>query len=341
MAEQEQPCGAWARFKTGGSGIKTGGSGVLVGGRLFTLPTAAKSTAPDETVTSDCEAVIASMGAFPVVLAKAAAMIHQAEHGNADGVRRSTARLATLRNAMVHGCPADDESLTLVVGLLDQPSPASRAEQRKEWCTRLLRLCATTPCELASAALTLPCPLSATGSALSPCPAAEQVVTIPADPVSAAAPATPWRSLPAYCNQPFAVRTCCRPAVAVRPRDVFDALATGVVSGTYNERGWDSFLRTAMTAQFTITIAIRSAQLAEEYRTGFVRLLDSALRSLRLMLVVLLTALAHQPQTPAFLLVILATARHYGHRGEPDGRLLPAAGSAFSRQQGVGYAVVT
>jgi hypothetical protein len=59
------------------------------------------------------------------------------------------------------------------------------------------------------------------------------------------------------------------------------------------------------------------------------------------MLVVLLTALAHQSQTPAFLLVILATARHYGHRGEPDGRFLPAIDSAFGRQQGVGYAVVS
>jgi hypothetical protein len=114
-----------------------------------------------------------------------------------------------------------------------------------------------------------------------------------------------------------------------------------IFSGAYKDCGSDTFLRTALTEQFTITVAIRSVQLAEEYRTGFIRLLDSALRSMRLMLVALLTALAHQTQSPAFLLVILATARHYGHRGEPDGWLLPAAGSAFGRQQGVGYAVVT
>jgi hypothetical protein len=54
------------------------------------------------------------------------------------------------------------------------------------------------------------------------------------------------------------------------------------------------------------------------------------------MLVVLLAAIARQATAPTFLLVVLGSVRHYGHRGEPDHLPVPARILRSNQHQGNG-----
>lgn len=74
-----------------------------------------------------------------------------------------------------------------------------------------------------------------------------------------------------------------------------------------------------------LSVTFGTAQLARDYRAAQLRLASSILAALRLMFARLVSAIAHQRKAPAFLLVMLATARHYGHRSEPDHRPLLAS----------------
>jgi hypothetical protein len=74
-----------------------------------------------------------------------------------------------------------------------------------------------------------------------------------------------------------------------------------------------------------LSVTFGTTQLARDYRDSQLRLASSVLAALRLMLARLVSAFAHQPMAPAWLLVMLASARHYGHRSEPGHRsLLPS-----------------
>jgi hypothetical protein len=81
------------------------------------------------------------------------------------------------------------------------------------------------------------------------------------------------------------------------------------------------------------TVIIRNRQLVRDYRDGLRRVIGHVLAVLRLVLIIVLAALAHRPQVPVFLLVMLSTVRHYGRRGDSDGHSLPVC-SASRRPQG-------
>lgn len=66
----------------------------------------------------------------------------------------------------------------------------------------------------------------------------------------------------------------------------------------------------------SLSVTFGTTQLARDYRTAQLRLTSSILAARRLILARLVSAFARQPKAPAFLLVLLASARHYGHRSE-------------------------
>jgi hypothetical protein len=75
----------------------------------------------------------------------------------------------------------------------------------------------------------------------------------------------------------------------------------------------------------SLSVTFGTTQLARDYRTAQLRLTSSILAARRLILARLVSAFARQPKAPGFLLVMLASARHYGHRGESADQLLLAS----------------
>jgi len=67
-----------------------------------------------------------------------------------------------------------------------------------------------------------------------------------------------------------------------------------------------------------MSVMFSTAQLARDYRTAELLRGSSVLMALRIMLARIVSALACQPRVLTFLLVLLATVRHFGHRGESD-----------------------
>ena len=61
-----------------------------------------------------------------------------------------------------------------------------------------------------------------------------------------------------------------------------------------------------------------------QLREGMLRLFDGILTALKFALILFLAAFARGPNVRSFVLVLIATSRHYGHRSEPDDRALPA-----------------
>jgi hypothetical protein len=137
------------------------------------------------------------------------------------------------------------------------------------------------------------------------------------------------RALPAYAVRPYLVQQCC---LATPPfSTAMDVGGGSKSSAVTQELVWAHALASA-TMRFTVTFSDR--QLFQDYKNGLLRLVDTLLASLLRMLVVLLAALAHQAIAPAFLLVMLRSIRHYGHRGEPDHLALPALAPTFDRRRG-------
>jgi hypothetical protein len=75
----------------------------------------------------------------------------------------------------------------------------------------------------------------------------------------------------------------------------------------------------------SISVTFGTVQLARDYRTSQLLRASSTLVALRIMVARIVSALACQPRALAFLLVLLATVRHYGHRGESDHHSLLAS----------------
>jgi hypothetical protein len=75
----------------------------------------------------------------------------------------------------------------------------------------------------------------------------------------------------------------------------------------------------------SLSVTFGTTQLARDYRTAQLRLASSILAARRLMLARLVSAFVRQSKAPAFLLVMLASARHYGHRSESADHLLPTS----------------
>jgi hypothetical protein len=131
------------------------------------------------------------------------------------------------------------------------------------------------------------------------------------------------RALPRYGDQPFALRTCCgistlTPEAVLAawiPKQTFDL-------GTTRAERFYSVGMHLFSAPITATI--RDKRFVQDYREGLRRFLSGGLALLRLMVVTLLAALSHLARTPALLLVMLATARRYGRRGDDDSHLMSA-----------------
>lgn len=135
-----------------------------------------------------------------------------------------------------------------------------------------------------------------------------------------------WRALPVYATRPFALRACCTATV---PASAWTAVARPSAQAmTEDERALLLLYRLwhmgAKYASHRLRVTTQNRRLVRDYREGLRRLLFGVLRLLRSMAVTLLAALSHLAQTPTFLLVVIATVRHYGRRGDSNGHFLPA-----------------
>jgi hypothetical protein len=142
------------------------------------------------------------------------------------------------------------------------------------------------------------------------------------------------RKLPAYAIRSFVIRDCCDGSTPGFSADIVgdaqtvDAQVWSVATEpwTLSVNRWSTVVR--------LTVTIRDRQLVSDYREGLQRFLNALLALLLLVLTMVLTALNHQPQAPTFLLVMLRSIRHYGHRGDSDGHSLLGC-NATGRSKGV------
>jgi hypothetical protein len=141
-----------------------------------------------------------------------------------------------------------------------------------------------------------------------------------------------WRALPLYGDQLLIPRTCCGTST-LTPEAVAAAVNHGLSAPPVPVMESDDVLRLSMYLHFalpqrfaplTVTATIRDKRFVQEYREGWRRFLGGVLSLLRLMVVRLLTALSHLAWTPSFVLVMLATARRYGRRGDGDSHPMSA-----------------
>jgi hypothetical protein len=144
-----------------------------------------------------------------------------------------------------------------------------------------------------------------------------------------------WRALPLYAQRPFTLQACCTMSV---PTSVSNVVGPPVPEATVAlEDEWACILLwicEMYPPRASIRTTTQSRRLVRDYREGLRRFLVGVLLLLRSMAVTLLAALSHQTQAPAFLLVMLATARRYGRRGDGDAHALPASALQPKKQQG-------
>jgi hypothetical protein len=79
-----------------------------------------------------------------------------------------------------------------------------------------------------------------------------------------------------------------------------------------------------MHRQLTEETSSHPQELFQNVRDSLLRLVDGIRTVLRLMLIRVLSALSRRPDRLDFVLIILASCRSYGHRGEPADHALPA-----------------
>jgi hypothetical protein len=87
---------------------------------------------------------------------------------------------------------------------------------------------------------------------------------------------------------------------------------------TIRQRGSVVFDAIADRNLYSWSVTFGTTGLARDYRAARIHLVGSVFAALRLIRARLVSAFAHRPNAPAFLLIMLATARRYGHRSEPD-----------------------
>jgi hypothetical protein len=159
-----------------------------------------------------------------------------------------------------------------------------------------------------------------------------------------AEPGAPWQALPRYTDRPFIPRPCCGASVltpeavatAQSPKVPVPAPMSSIEFHEFAHRlMFDPVYRQLCAATAPLTVTIRDKQLAQDYRAGLRGLVGGMLDVLGRMIVMILAALSRLAQTPSFLLVMLAVARHYGRRGDGDAHALPASALQPKKQQGV------
>jgi len=109
-----------------------------------------------------------------------------------------------------------------------------------------------------------------------------------------------------------------------RLRPLYGRTTTDVLIADDRSR---SALFDAIAKAFPTRLSVKfvTALLARTYRDGQLLLASSKRAAQRHMLARLVSAFAHQPTAPAFLLVMLAAALNYGYRSEPDHHSLHAS----------------
>jgi hypothetical protein len=145
-----------------------------------------------------------------------------------------------------------------------------------------------------------------------------------------------WRALPAYGDRPFEIRVgaCCLERLPSIPPEVIDAARASHHDAAVPLSALVAWAGHVGRAE-RIRVTTANSQIAADYCKGLRQFIGGILVVLRQMLVLVMAALSHQPQTPTFLLVMLSSIRHYGHRGEPDGHFLPAPAVQPCRSRGV------
>lgn len=133
-------------------------------------------------------------------------------------------------------------------------------------------------------------------------------------------------ALPAYVTRPFLTRDCCPAAPSVPARADADEADVRTQLLAYAE-----LLRATVTR---LIVDFTNRRQFHDYAAGLLQIVDVLLASARRMFVVVLAAFAHQATTPSFVLIMLGSIRHYGHRGEPDHLTLPARVLRSNQQQG-------
>lgn len=99
----------------------------------------------------------------------------------------------------------------------------------------------------------------------------------------------------------------------LRPLDA--RITAGFLSGDHRVRAARAI---AKPVPRRLSLTFVTELVARSYRDGLLLLASSKLAAQRRMLARLVSAFAHQPTAPAFLLVMIAAAQNYGHRSEPD-----------------------
>jgi len=134
-------------------------------------------------------------------------------------------------------------------------------------------------------------------------------------------PGVPRQALPYDAPRPLTARSCCESS-ALTPEAVAAAQAREKLSAA-NAAGHMTLLHEFFHMQMrepvdSLTVIIQDKQVAQDYRQGLRCFVNVVLDVLGRMVVMILAALSRLAQTPSFLLVMLAVARHYGRRSEPD-----------------------
>jgi hypothetical protein len=145
-------------------------------------------------------------------------------------------------------------------------------------------------------------------------------VSVPAMPAADSEASVRWRGLACYRSRSLTIPACAY-CQANLPEITPDALTSAQTPSTAEEL--ISVLVALARAVVGIRVSTRDKRLVQDYRDGLRRFIDGILAALRFMVIMVLAALSRRPQAPAFLLVLLAAARHYGHRSEPDGHFPP------------------
>lgn len=130
----------------------------------------------------------------------------------------------------------------------------------------------------------------------------------------------PRGALPAYAARPYLIQQCC---LTTSPVHLTTRTGAGIGPSTFIEQLAYAQVLGSTTVRITVTFGDR--RQFQDYKADLLRFVDALLACLLRMLVVLLSALAHQAMAPAFLLVMLGSIRHYGRRGEPPHAFLPLA----------------
>ena len=134
-----------------------------------------------------------------------------------------------------------------------------------------------------------------------------------------------WRALPMYAPRPFTCKACCAATVPASASAAVVSPQAPAPGATAADRWVYMLLYIAVEypPYFGFRITTQDRRLLRDYHEALRRFVLVFLVRLDRMAVTLRAALSHLAQAPTFLLVMLATTRHYGRGGDSDGHFLP------------------